>query len=175
MSSPGLRWERTSVDGRSASYAVVGDGPPVVLLHGWGLAHRTYRKVLEALGRQGMRVWAPALPGFGGTEELPECMFSLEGYAAWVSWFMTEVGITEPVTLVGHSFGGGVAIRAAHDFPEQVAKLVCVNSIGGSAWTEERGVVRSLAQRPIWDWGLHLQADLLPWRQATRVLPVISG
>jgi pimeloyl-ACP methyl ester carboxylesterase len=35
--------------------------------------------------------------------------------------------------------------------------------------------VRSLAQRPLWDWGLHLQADLLPWRQATRVLPVVLG
>lgn len=170
-----LRWERTVVDGRAAQYATAGEGPPVVLLHGWGLAHRTYRKVLQALADQGMQVWAPAMPGFGGTPELPEEMFSLEGYAAWASWFMEAVGLTEPVTLVGHSFGGGVAIRTAHDFPEQVTRLVCVNSIGGSAWTEERGIVRSLAQRPIWDWGLHLQADLLPWRQATRVLPVILG
>ena len=35
--------------------------------------------------------------------------------------------------------------------------------------------MRSLAQRPLWDWGLHLQADLLPWRQVTRVLPVVLG
>jgi len=163
------------VDDRPAAYAVAGEGPPLVLLHGWGLAHRTYRKVLEALAAKGLQVWAPALPGFGGTADLPSRMFSLEGYAAWVSTFMEEVGLDEPVTLVGHSFGGGVAIRTAHDFPDQVARLVCVNSIGGSAWTEDRGVVRSLAQRPLWDWGLHLQADLLPWRQATRVLPVILG
>jgi pimeloyl-ACP methyl ester carboxylesterase len=68
-----------------------------------------------------------------------------------------------------------VAIQTAHDWPRRVSKLVCVNSIGGSAWTEDRGVMRSLAQRPLWDWGLHLQADVLPWRQATRVIPVILG
>jgi pimeloyl-ACP methyl ester carboxylesterase len=170
-----LQWRRTVVDGRPALYATAGEGPPVVLLHGWGLTHRTYRKALCALVDQGMQVWAPALPGFGGTAPLPQDAFSLSGYAAWVARFLDAVGLTDPVNLVGHSFGGGVAIRAAHDFPDRVGRLVCVNSIGGSAWTEERGVIRSLAQRPLWDWGLHLQADLLPWRQATRVLPVVLG
>ena len=170
-----LHWGRTAVEGRTALFATAGDGPPVVLLHGWGLTHRTYRKALGALVEQGMQVWAPALPGFGGTAPLPSAEMTLGGYAAWVARFLDAVGLAGPVTLVGHSFGGGVAIRTAHDFPERVGRLVCVNSIGGSAWTEERGVVRSLAQRPLWDWGLHLQADLLPWRQATRVLPVVLG
>ena len=163
------------VDGRDALYGVAGDGPPVVLLHGWGLTHRTYRRALQALAQKGAQVWAPALPGFGGTAELPAESTTLRGYAAWVVAFLDAVGLTDPVTLVGHSFGGGVAIQTAHDAPKRVARLVCVNSIGGSAWTEERGVIRSMAQRPLWDWGLHLQADLLPWRQATRVIPVILG
>ena len=42
--------------------------------------------------------------------------------------------LDEPVFLIGHSFGGGVAIRFAHDYPERVRSLVLVNSIGGSAW-----------------------------------------
>ncbi len=79
------------------------------------------------------------------------------------------MGETEPVTLVGYSFGSGVAIRAAHDSAELVRRLILVNSIGGSAWTDGRGVLKALAERPLWDWGLHLQADLLP----TRVLPVV--
>lgn len=168
-------WQRTTVDGRPASYAVVGEGPPVVLLHGWGLTHHTYRRVLTSLAERGFAVWAPALPGFGGTAELPERDFSLSGYARWVAAFLDAVGVTGRVTLVGHSFGGGVAIQTAHDHPQHVGRLVCVNSIGGSAWTTGRGVVRSMAQRPLWDWGLHFQADLWPWRQATRVLPVILG
>lgn len=172
---PELRWDRTVVAGGDALFGVAGEGPPIVLLHGWGLAHRTYRRALRELAQHGAQVWAPALPGFGGTPELPADELSLRGFAAWVIAFLDAVGLDQPVTLVGHSFGGGVAIQAAHDAPGRVSRLVCVNSIGGSAWTEERGVVRSLAQRPLWDWGLHLQADLLPWRQASRVIPVILG
>jgi pimeloyl-ACP methyl ester carboxylesterase len=169
-----LRWERATVQGRPAVYGVAGSGPPLVFLHGWGLNHRTYKRALSRLVRLGVQVWAPALPGFGGTADLPEEEFSLVGYARWVAAFLEAVGIDGPVTLVGHSFGGGVAIRTAHDAPAAVNRLVVVNSIGGSAWTDDKGVLRTMAERPIWDWGLHLQADIWPVRQARRVLPVIA-
>ncbi len=74
--------------------------------------------------------------------------------------------------LVGHSFGGGVAIKLAHDMPTRVRSLVLVNSIGGSAWRNGR-TLRSIAERPLWDWGLHFPSDVWPMRQATRVLPVV--
>ena len=45
---------------------------------------------------------------------------------------------SEKVVVVGHSFGGGVAIRFAHDHPDRVRSLVLVNSIGGSAWRRGR-------------------------------------
>ena len=166
-------WRDVVVGGHRSRYLVGGQGPTVVFLHGWGLAHSTYRRALDHLAANGMTVYAPAMPGFGGTHELPEAEFTLAGYARWVSEFISEVGIEKPVTLVGHSFGGGVALRTAHDFPSQVARLVLVNSIGGSAWTNGRGVVKAMRDRPIWDWGLHLRADLLPNRQVTKVLPVI--
>jgi pimeloyl-ACP methyl ester carboxylesterase len=146
----------------------------VVFLHGWGLAHRSYKRSLKRLVAQHLRVYAPALPGGGGTAGLPSGELSLAGYARWVAEFMRVVGITEPVTLIGHSFGGGVAIRTAHDAPRWVARLVLVNSIGGSAWTDAKGVIRAIAERPLWDWGLHLREDVLPLRQITRVLPVIT-
>ena len=50
--------------------------------------------------------------------------------------------------------------------------LVLVNSIGGSAW-RSGSTLRSIAERPLWDWGLHFPADVWPVRQATRVLPVM--
>jgi pimeloyl-ACP methyl ester carboxylesterase len=146
---------------------------PVVFLHGWALAQHTYRGVIERIARQGCRVIAPALPGFGGTKDLPDASFSLGGYAAWVHDLMTALEIDEPAVVVGHSFGGGVAIRLAHDHPRRVRSLVLVNSIGGSAW--RRGTsLRSIAERPLWDWGLHFPSDVWPIRQATRVLPVIA-
>ena len=81
--------------------------------------------------------------------------------------------IDEPAVVVGHSFGGGVAIRLAHDIRSRVRSLVLVNSIGGSSW--RRGnTLRSIAERPLWDWGLHFPSDVWPLRQATRVVPVMA-
>lgn len=164
--------KRTWVDGRPAGYSVAGDGLPVLMLHGWGLAQHTYRDVVKTIAEQGCRVIAPAMPGFGGTAELPGAAFSLGGYARWVASFLTALEIDEPVVLIGHSFGGGVAVQVAHDAPARVRSLVLVNSIGGSSWRKGK-TLRSIADRPLWDWGLHFPADVWPIRQATRVLPVI--
>jgi pimeloyl-ACP methyl ester carboxylesterase len=163
---------RTWVQGRPASYSTCGSGLPVVLLHGWALAQHTYRDVIVEIAERGCFVIAPALPGFGGTHDLPGEQFSLGGYAKWVGELLDTLDVTEPAVTVGHSFGGGVAVRLAHDAPERVRSLVLVNSIGGSSWRSGR-TLRSIAERPIWDWGLHFPGDVWPLRQATRVLPVV--
>ncbi len=165
--------KRTWVQGRPAGYSVAGEGMPVVVLHGWALAQHTYRDVIERIAIQGCRVIAPSMPGFGGTGELPSGSFSIGGYAQWVADLLDALEINEPAVVVGHSFGGGVAIRVAHDHPERVRSLVLVNSVGGSSW-KQGNKLRSIAERPLWDWGLHFPSDVWPIRQASRVLPVIA-
>lgn len=164
--------KRTFVQDRPAAYSVAGTGLPVVLLHGWGLADNTYRGVIATIASHGCRVIAPSMPGFGGTHDLPREDFSIAGYGRWVADLLQALDIDEPVVVVGHSFGGGVAIRLAHDHPQRVRSMVLVNSIGGSAW-RKGSVMRSIAERPLWDWGLHFPSDVWPIRQATRVLPVM--
>ena len=173
--TPLLEWSRTEVAGRVASYGVGGSGPPIVFLHGWGLSGQTYRAALKRLLALGFRVWAPALPGFDGTSGLATDNVDLSDYAEWVNEFLTAVGVTEPVVMMGHSFGGGVAIQTAHDWPDRVRGLVLINSIGGSAWRRDGSLVRSITERPLWDWGLHFPRDVLPLRQLRRVLPVVLG
>jgi pimeloyl-ACP methyl ester carboxylesterase len=165
--------KRTWVQGRPAGYSVAGEGMPVVLLHGWALAQHTYRDVIERIASQGCRVIAPSLPGFGGSRELPSSSFSIGGYAQWVADLLVALEVDEPAVVVGHSFGGGVAIRVAHDHPERTRSLVLVNSVGGSSW-KQGGTLRSITERPLWDWGLHFPSDVWPVRQASRVLPVIA-
>jgi pimeloyl-ACP methyl ester carboxylesterase len=167
-------WSRRStvVQGRGARYGTAGTGLPVVFLHGWGIDDRAYEPALRLLAREGVRVVAPALPGFGGTPPLPRDRRSFAGYAEWLAAFLDAVGVDEPAVLIGHSFGGGVAIVFAYERPSHVRGLVLVNSVGGSAW-KKGSTLRSMAERPLWDWGLHLSGDLLPIRQLTRVLPVI--
>lgn len=178
-----LVWRSAVVDGRRALYGEAG-GPTsthdrgdrqtldVVFLHGWGLGQHAYKRALKRLVHLGCRVLAPALPGFGGSAELPPERRDLPGYGAWVDGFCAAVGLEHPAVVIGHSFGGGVAIQFAHDHPERVGTLVLVNSIGGSTWTSG-SVARSMAERPLWDWGIHFPRDILPVPQIRRVLPVI--
>lgn len=163
---------RTFVQGRPAVYSVAGSGMPVVLLHGWALAHHTYKSVIATIAAQGCQVIAPAMPGFGGTRDLPSDSFSMRGYAQWVAELLDALEIEESAVVLGHSFGGGVAIRLAFDHRPRVRSLVLVNSVGGSSWKRGK-TLRSVAERPLWDWGLHFPSDVWPIRQATRVLPVV--
>lgn len=168
-----VAWRRTWVEGRPALYGVAGTGGlPVVFLHGWALGSRSYRRSIDRLVALGCQVFAPAMPGFGGTPDLPGRHFSFGGYAEWVDAFAEAVGVDEKVCLIGHSFGGGVAIKTAHRHPERTRMLILINSVGGSTW-ESGSTLRAISERPLWDWGLHFPSDVWPLRQATKVLPVI--
>ena len=148
-----LEWKRTEVDGRVAVYGEAGEGPPVVFLHGWGLDHKAYKRALSRLVTAGVHVVAPALPGFGGTAALPGRAAALPDFVEWVDHFLDVVGVDEPALVMGHSFGGGIAIRFAHDHTDRTRALVLVNSIGGSAWTQKGSTMRSMAERPLWGLG----------------------
>src|SRR5919107_5422337 len=88
-----LVWKRATVDGRPALYGVAGEGMPVLFVHGWALGQHSYKRALKRLVHMGCRVYAPALPGFGGTAELPKRRFSLEGYAEWLDAFLETVKV----------------------------------------------------------------------------------
>lgn len=117
-------------------------------LHGWALGNTAYKRAARRLTDRGCRVYAPAMPGFGRTAGLPGDAMSIAGYAAWVDAFLETVDVDEPALVIGHSFGGGVAIKLAHDFPERVRHLVLLNSVVGHARVEADGadVGRSLVR-----------------------------
>jgi pimeloyl-ACP methyl ester carboxylesterase/predicted amino acid-binding ACT domain protein len=170
-----LAVKHVRVQGRRAFYATGGDGPAILFLHGWGLGHQSYRRPLRRLTAQGHRVYAPAMPGFGGTADLPLRRSSVAGYAAWVDDFLAAVGVSEPVLVVGHSFGGGVAIKLADRSPERVRYLVVLNSVGGAALTPGLQPGRSSSDYPMWDWATNFWKELAPTKESLETVRAMSG
>ncbi|HLX88685.1 MAG TPA: alpha/beta fold hydrolase, partial [Acidimicrobiales bacterium] len=147
---------------------------PVLFLHGWGVGPSSYTSPLARLGALGCDVTAPAQPGFGGRASLPADDCNFAGYARWAAAHLDELGVDEPVVVVGHSFGGGVAIQFAHDHPERVRALVVCNGVGGFTGSGSiPGAV--ISERPWWEWGRQIGADLLSLPGITRVLPALIG
>jgi pimeloyl-ACP methyl ester carboxylesterase len=168
-----IAWHSVTVDGHRVRYGVAGAGPTALFLHGWGLRPNAYRRAIEAMGAAGCRVFAPALPGFGGTRELPSERRTFSGYARWVGHFVDAVGESEVALAAGHSFGGGVATAFAFHQSERVSALLLVNAIGSPTWALFPDEVRTTLQRPVWDWGRHFGTDLLYSPNLIRLLPAL--
>jgi pimeloyl-ACP methyl ester carboxylesterase len=113
-------WESRGVLTSLANGAIVaerfGDGPvDVIALHGWGRTGKDFSAILE-----GMNALAVHLPGFGPAPP-PPAAWSTADYATWLS---QGIDRERPPVIVGHSFGGRVAVRLAAHHPELVKSLV---------------------------------------------------
>lgn len=105
-----------------------GQGRPLVLLHCSGSDRQHWSRCLGAWSAAGLpprRFLMPELFGCGGTAPWPfDGHPSLQDYAALVGHALAHVD--EPIDLVGHSFGGAVALQIARDRPETIASLTLI-------------------------------------------------
>ena len=119
--------EHVTVHGHRRAYVRMGSGPALLLLHGLGCDHTTWAPVMQSLART-HTVIAPDLLGHGQSDK-PRADYSLGGYANGMRDLLTVLGI-DTATVVGHSFGGGVAMQFGYQFPERTERLVLVASGG---------------------------------------------
>ena len=162
-----------TVQGRRAVYGVDGDGAAVLFLPAWGLGLRSYQRSLRRLIAQGYRVYVPSLPGFGGTASLPPGDQDFCGQAAWVAAFLDEVGLTDPLFVIGHSFGAGVGVQLAHDFPSRVGYLVLIDSIGTSWSTPPPLNTKLASRRPLSSWAVDAWKQLIPFPARLQTLQAV--
>ncbi len=127
-----LSWRTVHVDGARVRVLEAGEGDPLLFLHGWGLSPQTYAAGVTRLTAAGVRVIAPCLPGFGGSDGPPLRGIDMPAYAHRVGRLLDVLDIEMPLFVAGHSFGGGVALQLATDRPEWVRSLTLVNSVGGA-------------------------------------------
>lgn len=131
-----LAWRSTPL-----RYAVGGDGPPLVLVHGLGGAAANWRLVAPALAAH-RRVVVPELPGHGGSAPLPATPH-VDALADAVLAVLEAEGAL-PAPWVGHSLGGLVALRAAVRRPDAVRGIVLAAAAGISSGTGEARVALGL-------------------------------
>ncbi|MGH2923459.1 MAG: alpha/beta fold hydrolase [Solirubrobacterales bacterium] len=128
------RLHSVDVVGATANYAELGEGPPLVLVHGLSGAWQNWLETIPRFAR-GHRVVAVDLPGFGASP-MPPWEISIPAYGRFLRDFCERLGI-ERCSLIGNSMGGFIATELAIAEPERVDELVLV-SAAGITWARAR-------------------------------------
>lgn len=142
------------------AYRVTGEGPLVVLVHGMGDTHRTFRHLIPLL--TGYRVAALDVRGYGASST------GWPGVAATGSDVLALIRhLGGPATVVGHSIGCSSAVWAAASSPESVAGLGLIGTFSGDvpikAWMR---AASWLVSRHVGLWGLFVRSSYPTTRPA---------
>jgi pimeloyl-ACP methyl ester carboxylesterase len=139
------RW--VSVAGTPLNTIELGDGPPLLFVHGLLGSWPNWVEQLPVFGRS-HRVIACDLPGFGHSPP-PPGEISIEGYADTLAALLTTLGV-DTAAVVGHSMGGHVSAELAVRHPERVARLALISASGLSTYHDPDGarLLRLLRRAP---------------------------
>jgi pimeloyl-ACP methyl ester carboxylesterase len=121
-----IRSKSMKVNGLDVRYYEAGHGEPLVVIHGGAGDARTWWKNIAELAVN-YAVYAPDLPGFGGSQPLGNNYYIPE-LSEFIDKFAAGLGL-EKFNLVGHSLGGGIALNYTLKSPNKVKKLVLVSSL----------------------------------------------
>jgi len=116
-----------TLHGDRVAYLDEGAGDVLLLIHGIGGSTDCWRGVVHKLASR-YRLIAVALLGHGQSAK-PRGDYSLGAFAVWLRDFLDALDIRE-ATVIGHSFGGGVALQFAHQHKEYCRRLVLISSGG---------------------------------------------
>lgn len=115
------------VDGRTLAYREAGEGPAVLLLHGWPTSSFLWRNVMPAIARE-RRVLALDLPGLGASDKPLDVTYDFAFFTRAVEGFLDALEIDD-VALGVHDLGGPIGVRFVLDHQERVRALALLNTL----------------------------------------------
>lgn len=133
MSSGRPQRRRVGLADGELAYVEAGEGPPVMLLHGFPTSSFLWRRLVPMLATR-MRVLAPDLLGYGASAKPADADLSITAQARRVGELMARLGV-ERAALVGHDVGGGVAQLLALE--GRAEALVLLDAVCFDAWPVE--------------------------------------
>jgi len=120
--------EEILINGIKVNYKIAGEGPAILVLHGWGGSSDSWLAFQGILAEKGYKVVVLDFPGFGKSVTPPQ-PWNLDDYTSFVVDFTEKLGL-EQFFLVGHSFGGRISIKFVIKHPQKVKKLILCDSAG---------------------------------------------
>jgi pimeloyl-ACP methyl ester carboxylesterase len=138
---------RVELPGATVNYAEIGEGEPIVFVHGITSSWQAWLENMPHFASRGHRAIALDLPGFGASP-MPSWPIDMYAYGRLLHDFCEKLGV-DGATLVGNSMGGLVAAEAVLSAPGRFDRLVLVSAAGFiNTWLpHQRGVATSRA----WD------------------------
>lgn len=134
---------RIELPGATVNYAEIGEGEPILFVHGLAGCWRNWLENLPHFGRT-HRAIALDLPGFGDSP-MPSWPIEMPSYGRLIHDFCEKLGIERVAALVGNSMGGFVSTEAAIEMPSRFERLILVSAAGVSfAETQGRHIEASL-------------------------------
>ncbi len=124
-----IRFNDVLLRGVRVRYGEIGEGPPLVLVHGFLVSHKEWLPMVPYLAKH-FRVVLLDLPGFGASEKRSGdgYAYTREAFAETVADLMSALGLTR-AHICGHSMGGGISLTLASDRPELVDRLCVIDSM----------------------------------------------
>jgi pimeloyl-ACP methyl ester carboxylesterase len=127
---------RVELPGATVNYAEIGEGEPIIFVHGLAGCWQNWLENLPRLGRT-HRAIALDLPGFGDSP-MPSWSIDMPAYGRLIHDFCEKLGIDRAAALVGNSMGGFVSTEAVIEQPSRFERLVLV-SAAGISFAEAQG------------------------------------
>ena len=116
------------IGGMAVRVRRVGQGPPVLVLHGWGASIEAMQAITDELARGGHEAITIDFPGHGQSAPPPE-PWHVSDFKQWLLTLMNALQLGQ-VSIVAHSFGGRVSIKLAAENPDRVERLILTGAAG---------------------------------------------
>lgn len=126
----------TTVGSQLIHYEVLGRGRPLIFIHGWVGSWRYWWPSMQAMSSR-HRSFAFDLWGFGDSSKATE-KYTLNAYVEMIDQFISQLGISKPVDIVGHSLGAAVGLAYTIQHPDSVRRLAAISMPVQGAYIDSR-------------------------------------
>jgi pimeloyl-ACP methyl ester carboxylesterase len=146
---------KTLVNGFLMHYVIGGEGDPIVLLHGWPETWYEWRRIIPELIANNYTVIAPDMRGLGDSEK-PQTGYDTKTLADDIYQLVKKLGYSK-IYIVAHDWGGPVAYSYAAAHPEEVNKMIVLDTLLPGFGYEEAG---DFSPNGIWHFSFNAVRDL---------------